>query len=240
MAHTLFISDLHLAAERPETTRCFFDFLERTAPGADALCILGDLFEYWIGDDDLDDPFNADVAAALRRVTTAGLPVRLMHGNRDFVLGDAFCAATGASPLPDPSTIPLYGTPTLLLHGDTLCTDDVAYQRWRVQSRDPAWQQSQLAQPLAARRALAGRIRAQSIATTANLPANIVDASGDAIEAALLRHACTRMIHGHTHRPARHLHRVDGRTCERWVLPAWDERGGYLRVDADGCTPQRC
>ena len=240
MAHTLFISDLHLAAERPATTGCLFAFLERTLPGADALCILGDLFEYWIGDDDLDDPFNAEVAAALRRVTAAGLPVRLMQGNRDFVLGDAFRAATGVSAMPDPTTLPLYGTPTLLLHGDTLCTDDVAYQGWRAQSRDPAWQQSQLAQPLAVRRALAGRIRAQSIATTANLPANIVDASDDAIEAALRRHACARMIHGHTHRPARHVQTVDGRTCERWVLPARDERGGYLRVDADGCTPLRC
>jgi UDP-2,3-diacylglucosamine hydrolase len=232
----LFISDLHLCEARPQLAELFFDFLEHRVKGkAERLFILGDLFEYWIGDEDLDLPFNRKVADALRAVADSGTAVFLMHGNRDFLLGQRFCAATGAVMLDDPAAIDLYGTPALLLHGDTLCTDDTAYQAFRRMVRDPTWQQGFLALPAAARRAQAQAVRERSESEKQAKSESIMDVNAGAVDEAFRQHAYPLMIHGHTHRPARHQHAVDGRACERWVLQDWYETGGYLQCDAAGC-----
>lgn len=232
---TLFVSDLHLSPERPAITAAFERFLMDSAPAAEALYILGDLFEYWAGDDDLADPFNARIARALAQLA-ARIPLYLMHGNRDFLLGSDFARATGARLLPDPSVVTLHGTPTLLMHGDTLCTDDTDYQRFRALVRTARWQADFLALPLEARKEKIAALRAQSETEKAGKPAAIMDVNPQAVEAALRSHATPRLIHGHTHRPGRHAHRVDGMLCERWVLPDWYEQGGWLRCDAAGCT----
>jgi UDP-2,3-diacylglucosamine hydrolase len=232
----LFISDLHLAEARPEIARLYFDFLEHTVKGNAAdLYILGDLFEYWIGDEDLDLPFNRDVATALRRVADAGTRVWLMHGNRDFLLGARFCETAGATLLQDPILLDLYGTQTLLMHGDTLCTDDLAYQQFRRMVRDPHWQRSFLALPVAARREQAQAVRSRSEADKQTKIEAIMDVNPGAVDAAFRGHAFPRMIHGHTHRPAHHRLDVDGHACERWVLQDWYLSGGYLQCDAAGC-----
>ncbi|MEO1766118.1 UDP-2,3-diacylglucosamine diphosphatase [Thiobacter aerophilum] len=232
---TLFISDLHLSPERPAITALFERFLTHASNGAEALYILGDLFEYWAGDDDLTDPFNARIVAALAR-TAGRVRLYVMHGNRDFLLGAAFCHASGAQLLPDPSVVTLHGTPTLLMHGDTLCTDDTDYQRFRAQVRNTRWQTDFLAQPLAVRKAQIAALRAKSETEKAGKPAAIMDVNPQAVAAALHRHATPRLIHGHTHRPGHHTHQVDDMLCERWVLPDWYEQGGYLRCDPSGCS----
>lgn len=239
MSDTLFIADLHLCPSRPRIVRLFERFLREVVPDARGLYILGDLFEYWAGDDDLTDPFNAAIAGHLREVTAQGTPVYLMHGNRDFLLGAAFLEATGATLLPDPSRIALHGTPTLLMHGDTLCTDDTDYQRFRAMVRDPAWQAAFLARPLAARKAEIEALRRRSETEKAAKPPEIMDVNAGAVTAALRAHGVTRLIHGHTHRPGHHSHSVDGMLCERWVLPEWYEQGGFLRCSAGGCTLHR-
>lgn len=234
--HTLFISDLHLAAERPQITEQFLRYTRNIAPGAEALYILGDLFEYWVGDDDLDDPLNATVSAALSALAARGTRVFLMRGNRDVLLGAAFAARCGATLLDDPVLVDLHGTPTLITHGDALCTDDVDYQRFRSYARDPGNQAKFLAQPLAARREQMLGLRAQSEASKQQKTEAIMDVAPAAVEALLREHGYPRLIHGHTHRPAHHLHTVDGHRCERWVLNDWYETGGYLRCDAAGCS----
>lgn len=234
--HTLFISDLHLAAERPQITGQFLRFTRDTAPAAAALYILGDLFEYWVGDDDLEDPLNGTVSSALSALAAAGTRVFLMRGNRDVLLGAAFAARCGATLLDDPVLIDLHGTPTLLCHGDALCTDDVDYQRFRTYARDPGNQAKFLAQPLAARREQMRGMRAQSEASKQQKTEAIMDVAPAAVEQLLRQHDYPRLIHGHTHRPAHHLHTVDGRRCERWVLNDWYETGGHLRCDATGCA----
>ncbi|MFZ5484976.1 MAG: UDP-2,3-diacylglucosamine diphosphatase [Pseudomonadota bacterium] len=234
--HSLLIADLHLTPEQPGVTARFHRFLAEIAPGAQALYILGDLFEAWPGDDFADHPYAADILAGLHRLTHQGVALRIMHGNRDFLLGPGFCARSGASLLSDPSLVNLHGTPTLLLHGDSLCTDDVAYQAVRNQVRDPTWQAALLARPLPERLALARQYRAQSETDKAGKPLDIMDVNEAAVHQAFRSHGCPRLIHGHTHRPARHPLSVDGQTVERWVLPDWtDERGGYLRCDVEGC-----
>ncbi|HVL37147.1 MAG TPA: UDP-2,3-diacylglucosamine diphosphatase [Burkholderiales bacterium] len=230
----LFISDLHLAPERPAANEQFFAFLEGEARGAEALYILGDLFEVWIGDDDLDDPFNAVMAGMLRRLVQDGIALYVMHGNRDFLMGERFCAATGAVLLADPTVHDLHGERTLLAHGDTLCTDDVEYQGWRRTARDPAWQRTFLARPRGARRELVQGMRDKSRAVTQAKPAGIMDVNADAVAQALRSHGVRRLIHGHTHRPGRHDLEVDGRHCERWVLPDWYGPGGYLAAEPGG------
>jgi UDP-2,3-diacylglucosamine hydrolase len=236
MDATLFISDLHLSEERPRTVERFFRFLEEDARGARSLYILGDLFEYWIGDDDLEDPFNARITRALAETSRAGVEIVFLHGNRDFLVGDRWAAAAGARLIPDPTQVELYGAPTLLMHGDTLCLDDKPYQAFRAQVHDPAYQQQFLSKPLPERRALVLSLREQSMRAKEQKSEAIMDVTPAAVEEVLRRHGYPRLIHGHTHRPARHLHRVDGRFCERWVLTDWDEgRGGFLRVDASGC-----
>ena len=234
MPSALFISDLHLSGARPAINELFFRFLRTRAAGAEALYILGDLFDYWIGDDDLAEPLHASVARALRAVSERGVPLYLMHGNRDFLLGEAFCAASGARLLDDPAAPELPGARTLLMHGDTLCTDDVEYQRFRGTVRDKTWQREFLAQPLAGRHAQAEALRAASERGKSGKPPEIMDVSQEAVRATLRAHGYPRLIHGHTHRPARHEVEVDGRRCERWVLPDWYERGGYLELDDAG------
>ena len=222
----LFISDLHLSEERPGANERFFQFLEQEASGADALYVLGDLFEYWIGDDDLDSPFNAVVVGFFRRLTGVGTRLYFMHGNRDFLVGERFGAATGAALLPDPTV----ADGALLMHGDTLCTDDLDYQTWRRTARSAAWQGEFLAKPLAERRATVQGLREKSKEVIQAKPAEIMDVSEDAVRAAFRQHGVTRLIHGHTHRPGVHRIEVDGRRCERWVLPDWYGRGGFLEI----------
>ena len=235
VSHSLFISDLHLTAERPATNARFFHFLEDTAARAEALYILGDFFEAWVGDDALTSPLYSAVAAALKALAERGVRVYVMHGNRDFLLGEDFCRASGAALLSEPHVADLYGQSTLLMHGDALCTDDVDYQHFRRMVRDPAWQAAFLRRPLAEREAMARALRNRSEQIKGDKQPEIMDVNAGAVEAAFRRHGTKRLIHGHTHRPARHGVCVDGVACERWVLPDWYDTGGYLACDANGC-----
>jgi len=233
---TLFVSDLHLSPERPHVHPQFFDFTGRIARGADALYVLGDLFEYWVGDDDLRDPLNTAVADALRALSASGVAVRLMHGNRDLLIGHAFAQRCGAELIGDAVLVDLYGVRTLVMHGDTLCTDDTDYQKFRAYARDSGNQARFLARPLAERREEMLELRRRSEESKRVKPADIMDVSAQTVDQVLRDHGYPRLIHGHTHRPARHVHVVDGRACERWVLNDWYARGGYLRCDAGGCA----
>jgi UDP-2,3-diacylglucosamine hydrolase len=236
---TLFVSDLHLTPERPGAAASFRRFLSEKTPGADGLYILGDLFEAWVGDDDLTLPFHAEIAAALKRVAQDGVPVYLLPGNRDFLAGPDLASAAGLTLLEDPTRIDLHGTPTLLAHGDAWCTDDAQYQAFRAQMREPAWRADILKKPLAERHALAAALRERSENAKAGKRPEIMDVNPDAVAEAFRRHALSRIIHGHTHRPAHHLLDVDGRSCERWVLPDWyDAAGGYVACDASGCRAE--
>jgi UDP-2,3-diacylglucosamine hydrolase len=235
-AASLFISDLHLATDRPRILRQFFSFLEGAAREAQALYVLGDLFEYWAGDDDLEDPLNQKVAAAFAALAATGTTVSFMHGNRDLLVGSEFATRSSARLIEDPTLVDLHGTATLLMHGDTLCTDDVEYQKFRVYARDPANQARFLAQPLKVRRAEMEALRARSESAKQAKTDGIMDVNPVAVETALRNAGYPRLIHGHTHRPGRHLHVVDGHTCERWVLGDWYENGSYLRCDEDGCS----
>ena len=235
---TLFISDLHLKPESPHLSRILIDWLGGVATGADALYVLGVLFEAWPGDDDSGDPFNAPVIAAFRALSERGVPLHFQHGNRDFLLGAEFARLTGGQLLPEELVVDLHGTSTLLLHGDQLCTDDVAYQQFRSQVRDPAWQQVLLGQPLAARKQLARQLRETSDLAKTGKSMDIMDVNADAVADAFRRTGVTRMIHGHTHRPARHLLALDGGERERIVLADWRETGAYLEVDAGGAHPR--
>ena len=232
---TLFVSDLHLDPERPAITELFGRFLDGEARDADALYILGDLFEAWVGD---DDPSEAGtfVAARLKALTDAGVPTYFIRGNRDFLLGDAYAKRAGMTILPDPAVILLQGEPTLILHGDLLCSDDTAYQQFRTQTRDPRWQAQFLAQPLAARLAFAAQARAASKARYGELQASgqsetITDVSPATVREWFARYGVRRMIHGHTHRPAIH---DEGGGATRIVLGDWYEQGSVLRASEDG------
>jgi UDP-2,3-diacylglucosamine hydrolase len=226
----LFISDLHLSEDRPEANERFFEFLETEADGADALYVLGDLFEYWIGDDDVDEAFNAVVAGFFRKRTQAGTQLCVMHGNRDFLIGERFCRATGAELLADPTVADIGGEKTLLMHGDTLCTDDLDYQNWRRTARSPDWQKDFLKKSLKERRAAVHGLREKSKEVIQAKAAQIMDVNDEAVRDALRRHGVSRLVHGHTHRPGKHRIDVDGRPCERWVLPDWYGPGGYLEI----------
>jgi UDP-2,3-diacylglucosamine hydrolase len=223
---SLYISDLHLTEDRPAANERFFAFMEDEAAAADELYVLGDLFEYWVGDDDLDDPFNAVVAGFFRRFTAGGGRLGVLHGNRDFLVGGRFVRETGARLLSDPALV----GDTLLMHGDTLCTDDHDYQAWRRTARSAEWQAGFLAKPLAERRHVVRGLREKSKEVIQAKPAEIMDVNEDAVREALRRHSATRLIHGHTHRPGQHRLEVDGRRCERWVLPDWYGAGGYLEI----------
>jgi UDP-2,3-diacylglucosamine hydrolase len=234
MRPTLFISDLHLSPARPVLVEAFHAFCRGPARAAAALYVLGDLFDAWIGDDQLREPLAAGVASALSSVAAAGVPVSLMRGNRDLLLGERFVAAAGATLLPDEIVVDLGGAPTLLLHGDELCTDDDAYQRFRAWAREPTRQRRFLALPYFLRRAIVAWMRRKSGEQTATKTQAMMDVNSGAVAAALRAHGVTRMIHGHTHRPAHHELVVEGRACERWVLPDWYDRASYLEVDAAG------
>ena len=235
---TLFVSDLHLDPARPAITALFLQFLREEAVHADALYILGDLFEAWVGDDVGGEPADS-VRAALKAVSAGGVPVYFQRGNRDFLAGAKFAADTGATLLPDPAVVNLYGEPTLLMHGDLLCTGDTAYQAFRAQVRAPAWQAQFLAQPLAAREAFAAKARAASKEHQKDVGSGgpmdaITDVEPDAVTQVFARYGVRRLIHGHTHRPAIHALDAGGRLARRIVLGDWYEQGSVLRVDADG------
>jgi UDP-2,3-diacylglucosamine hydrolase len=226
---TLFISDLHLDASRPAITQLFLEFVENEASKADALYILGDLFEAWIGDDASDAVGDA-VADALARLHERGVPCFYIHGNRDFLLGDAYARRARMTLLPDPSVVEIAGERVLLMHGDTLCVDDVPYQAFRKQAHDPAWQREFLARSVAERRAFAGHARAESQRYTKSVADAITDVNAGAVSARLRQHAVQRLIHGHTHRPARHADALEGTAVERIVLGDWYEQGSVLSI----------
>ena len=232
---TFFIADLHLTDERPVATGHFFHFLDEEVAGADALYILGDLFEAWIGDDH-DEQVAHDTARRLKSLADAGTPIFFMHGNRDFMLAKRYAERSGMALITDPSRVDLYGTPTLLMHGDTLCTDDVDYQTFRRRIRHPMMLGLLRHLPFAMRRGLARQARAGSESAKADKPGAIMDVNADAVANTLHAQHARRLIHGHTHRPAQHIHVVDGHDCERWVVPDWYTRWGYVVCDAQGCA----
>jgi len=235
----LFISDLHLQPEMPETTAAFLHFLQRHAIHAKQLYLLGDIFEYWAGDDDLTSPFAHTIATALRRVSDAGVALFWIAGNRDFLVGDVFAKATQATLLEDPTILQLGENRYILSHGDQLCTDDVAYQHFRTQVRQSAWQTAFLARPLAERKEIIAGMRMQSQQHQKNQldkhAERIMDVNPAAVTALFSRTASTTLIHGHTHRPGSHLNE----TTRRYVLSDWDvdhhpARGGWLALQQDG------
>lgn len=239
---TLFISDLHLDPERPAVTELFGAFMQKEAARADALFILGDLFEAWVGDDDPSET-GAYVAARIREVADAGVPVCFIRGNRDFLLGDAFAHRAGMRILPDPAVVMLYGKPVLLMHGDLLCTGDTAYQAFRAQIRNPAWQAQFLAQPLDARLAFAAQARAASAAHQGGMKQDdktqfetLTDVAPATVDTTFAQFGIDTLIHGHTHRPAVHALDVAGRVCQRIVLGDWYEQGSVLRVGPNGMS----
>lgn len=231
---TLFISDLHLDADLPELTRLFERFMEEQASHAEALYILGDLFEAWIGDDD-DRPETEQFVASLRALSDQGVPLYVMHGNRDFLFDSGFVARTGCKLISEPSLIDLYGTPTLILHGDSLCTDDVKHQESRALVRSQQWKDEFLAQPLARRIALAQEYRSMSREHLRDQPEAIMDVNAQAVNQLMREYNVTQMIHGHTHRPAIHDFTLDDAPARRIVLGDWDQYGSVLSCDENGC-----
>ena len=226
----LFISDLHLTAGDTETTRRFVEFMDGPAR---ELYILGDLFEAWIGDDD-DDPRIAPIVDALAGLTAGGVPVALMHGNRDFLLGERFCNLTGSRLLRDYERVTLFGQAVLLTHGDLLCTDDTRYMTLRSELRSRVWQREFLAKSLDERRQIASDLRQLSATEIAMKSDNIMDVNQGTVERTMRDFDVTLLLHGHTHRPAVHRFELDGRSAERIVLGAWYEQASVVRWTADG------
>lgn len=230
---TLFIADLHLDEARPDITALFERFLASDeARAAKAFYILGDLVEAWIGDDD-DAELPTRIATATRALSDAGVPVYFMVGNRDFLLGEAFAARAGMTLLDDGTVHDIEGTPTLLMHGDVLCTDDVEYQAVRAQVRTDAWKQQILSMPLEARRAFAAKARSDSKSRTGRIDETIMDVNQEAVEAAMRHAGVKRLVHGHTHRPAVHVFDMDGDEAKRIVLGDWYDHGSVLAIDGD-------
>ena len=233
----LFISDLHLCASRPEITEAFLYFLKYTAVKANALYILGDLFEYWAGDDEIDDIQHQTTIHALRDLANSGVKLYLMHGNRDFLISSEFCRATNISLLQDPTIIDLHSQKVLLTHGDNLCTDDVAYQDFRKLVRDVKWQTDFLSLPLATRKNEIQTIRIRSEHEKLQKSSEIMDVNNNAVNDLLKKYNYPNMlIHGHTHRPNIHAIQLDGRNITRLVLGDWYEQGSYLSCDQNGCN----
>jgi UDP-2,3-diacylglucosamine hydrolase len=230
---TLFISDLHLEADRPEIGEQFLDFLDEEAADAEALYILGDFFEYWVGDDDPDE-YYASIKRSLRAFTDSGVPTYFMHGNRDFMIGETFAEQTGVTILPDPYPLDLFGKRVLLSHGDALCTDDTEYQKVRTMTRNPDWQAMILAKPLEERIAIAKQARARSQDRNKTLSESIVDVNADAVRQTISEYGVEILLHGHTHRPGIHGVEVDDRFAKRVVLGDWYDQGSVLRWDEDG------
>ena len=227
---TLFISDLHLEESRPDITEAFLGFLDGTASGVDQLYILGDFFEAWIGDDERT-PLQEQIAAALRKLRDSGTDIFLMHGNRDFLIGEDFCKRAGASLLDDPTVIDLHGTPTLLMHGDSLCTADVEYQKFRANMRNPQWQQMILQRPLEDRQQMARQLREISMAKNQGKEEFIMDVTPEEVVKDMEAHGVQRMIHGHTHRPAVHELIANGLPAKRIVLGDWDKNVWWLEAE---------
>ncbi len=232
----LLISDLHLCVSRPHISQLLLDFLAGSARQAQTLYVLGDLFEYWAGDDDLAEAHHRQVCAAFRMLADSGTQVAVMHGNRDFLLAGEFALAAGATLLPDPYVTEICGHTAVLTHGDTLCTDDSAYQAFRQQVRAAAWQQAFLAQPLAVRKAQIEELRLRSETEKSGKTEAIMNVNADAVLALLRGYNHPQwLIHGHTHRPGRHEIEDAGQVSTRWVLGDWYDSGNYLRCTAAGC-----
>ena len=235
VSHSLFISDLHLCASRPAITTEFLKFLQNIATKAEQLFILGDLFEYWAGDDDLNHSDHTEIIGALKALSSSGTQVFFIHGNRDFLIGQQFASATGAKLLKDPSEVNLYGKRIVISHGDELCTDDSRYQAFRLQVRSPEWQQDFLSHPLNVRKAQIEALRLQSEQEKSNKSLEIMDVNDAAVRALLRHYAYPELfIHGHTHRPSTHNIEIDGHHCQRIVLGDWYEQGSCLRLDETG------
>lgn len=229
-----FVSDLHLAAAGGPVFDHFARFVDTQPARGDSLYVLGDLFDAWAGDDDIDAPANRAIIALLAGCAARGATLYWIAGNRDFLAGAGFTAAARMTPLPDPHTLDLCGERTVLSHGDLLCTDDRAYQAFRTEARSAGWRDAFLGRPLAERKAAITGMRAQSEREKAVKPADIMDVNAEAVARLFTASGATRMIHGHTHRPGCHDHLVDGRRLQRWVLPAWEDRPGGLAVDSTG------
>ena len=225
----LFISDLHLSPERPEVTRAFLSFLQQQADSTEALFVLGDLFEAWIGDDDTCAT-GIKVQKAFKQLTDKGVGLFIQHGNRDFFIGKRFCKATGATLLADEHLVEYMDKTVLVMHGDTLCTDDVDYIRFRKRIRHPVSKALLQLLPLTYRQKLANAMRAKSKAVNANKPSAIMDVNANAVEAVMAKHCVSTLIHGHTHRPDRHQHE----NGERIVLGDWHDKGWYIAWDSAG------
>lgn len=239
----LFISDLHLHEGLPLTTQAFFTFLRDQALKAQQLYLLGDVFEYWAGDDDIVTGYNQQVAGAIRRVSDAGVSVFWMAGNRDFLVGKGFAQATGATILPDPSVTTIAGQRIVLTHGDAQCTDDTSYMAFRAQVRQPGWQQTFLEMPLQKRKEIINGMRHESRQAQRNKSSDIMDVNANAIAALFNANGADTIIHGHTHRPARHTYQENGSVRIRYVLPDWDcddeeKRGGWIAI-CDDATIRR-
>lgn len=240
----LFVSDVHLQESMPRTTAAFLDFLQHQATQAERLYVLGDLFEYWAGDDDIATPFHQSVVRALRTISDAGTAIYWIAGNRDFLIGDGFARATGATILQDGAVIHVADQAIVLAHGDAQCTDDVDYIAFRQQVRQANWQQDFLAQPLSQRKAIIDRMREQSRAAQRDKTLQIMDVNAGAIADLFAKSGAMRMIHGHTHRPAMHKTHVGADNYLRVVLPDWDceddaaasHRGGWIGIKGDGAV----
>jgi len=226
---TLFISDLHLEETRPDITDAFLRFLDDKTPGIERLYILGDFFEAWIGDDERT-PLQETIASALKSVSDRGVEIFLMHGNRDFLIGEEFCERAGATLLDDPMVVDLYGTPTLLMHGDSLCTADEEYQKFRANMRNPQMQKMMLARPLEDRQKMARQLRDMSMAKNQGKAEAIMDVTPEEVVREMESHGVQQMIHGHTHRPAIHDLQANGQPATRIVLGDWDENVWWLEA----------
>ena len=238
-APTLFLSDLHLSPASPAAVAAFEAFARGPARNAAAVYVLGDLFDVWVGDDQLRSRFYRRIGQQLRAIHDAGAALYVARGNRDFLIGEGFAGATGATLLDERTVLDVGGAPTLLMHGDELCTDDVAYQQFRTRTRTPQWRAWILSKPYWQRRAIGLYLRLRSRRATAHKDELIMDVSADAVTAAFRQYGVRRLIHGHTHRPARHELTVDGVPRERFVLAAWHDDGHYLEVDDAGARVHR-
>jgi UDP-2,3-diacylglucosamine hydrolase len=237
MAHKplLFISDLHLDVKRPRITQAFFTFLERYAVQSDALYILGDFFNVWLGDDAAGE-LESQVAKKLHTLSSQGVAIYLMHGNRDFLIGNDFAASCGANLIEEPYILLDYEQRIILMHGDVLCTRDIDYMAFRDMVRQPDWQQEFLARPLQERRAYADQARQQSKTMSSNKPEDIMDVTQEAVTQLMQTHKASYLIHGHTHRPAVHTLESEGKLLRRLVLSDWEDRVQFVRLDESGLS----
>jgi UDP-2,3-diacylglucosamine hydrolase len=231
-AFTYFISDLHLSADRDDINQCLFTFLSEQVPQADALYVLGDLFEVWIGDDDINN-FTLSIAKAFKALRQSGVPVYFIHGNRDFLIRERFAKQAGFKILPEQVVIDLYGEPTLIMHGDELCTKDIEYQNFRKKARSWWWPRIMLSLPLSMRRKLAKKGRETSKKKQTHLTAEIMDVTPEEVITYMQNFAVKKLIHGHTHRPAIHPLEISGQPAQRIVLGDWYDQGSILRVSKE-------